>query len=111
MQIIWARLIAWLAAAIGLTFGAWEVFLTVTFMAVLAVCLYGVFLYALNDVLGYVLTSMRAINQPASSPSFTNFVGFTGWMLSELKVPQCIAFIVDIILLKWALRKIPFVKW
>ena len=111
MQIFWARLLGWLAAAFGGTIGGWQIFIVGAFMAWLATCLYSLFLYAVTDITSYMTSALSSVAAPDGRVSLSSFVGFVGWFANSLKVPQCLSFMVDIILLKWTLRKIPLIKW
>ena len=111
MQIFWARIAAWLAAALTGVFGGWEVFLAGGFLTFLGVALYGLFLYGVNDILTYLLSQLQSINAPASAPGAISFTGFAGWFFTMFQVPACLAFTIDIIVLKFIMRKIPLIKW
>jgi len=111
MGILWGRLVAWIAGGSFAMFGAWKVFIVGGFLAFLAVSLYSLFLYAVTDITGYMSTTLGAVSAPGGVASIGNFTGFIGWFASTMKLPQCLSFIVDVVLLKWTLRKIPFIKW
>jgi len=111
MQIFFGRFVAWLAASVLTIWTAYKTFWTVAFVGFIAVMLYALFLYGVQDILSTVLTKFQGVEQPTSAPVMLGFSNLAGWLLNVFKLPQCIAFIVDILLLKWTLRKIPFIKW
>lgn len=111
MGILWAKIVAWASAAILTVWTAKKTLLLVTFLSFLGVALYGVFLHGVEDILDSILLYATDIDTPGSSPELGNFTNLTGWVLDCFKLPECLAFIVDIIILKWTLRKIPIIKW
>lgn len=111
MGILWGKFVTWLGASILTIWIGYRAFWTVGFLAFLAVGLYGLFLYGLEDVLTYLLGRLQNTNVPSSAPTLSGFTGLAGWLLTVFRVPECIAFVIDIILLKFTLRKIPFIKW
>lgn len=111
MAIFWGKIVTWLAAGVLTVWTAKKTLLLVTFISFLSVALYGVFLYGVQDIFNSVLGYVGDVDAPGSSPALSNFTGFAGWLLSCFKLPECLAFIVEIIILKWTLRKIPIIKW
>lgn len=111
MQIFFGRLVTWIIGSTLTIWTAYKSFFLVTFIAFFMVGLYSLFLYGVQDILETVLTKLSSVQMPGSTPSIGGFSGLAGWFLVTLKVPEMLAFIIDIILLKWALRKIPFIKW
>jgi hypothetical protein len=111
MQIFFGRLVTWLSASVLTVWTAYKTFWIVGFIGFLAVGLYSLFLYGVQDILTTMLAKFQEVQQPGTTPALTGFASLTGWLLNCLKLPQCLAFIIDILILKWSLRKIPFIKW
>lgn len=112
MQIFFGRLVTWLAASILTVWTGYKTFFLVGFIGFLSVALYSLFLYGVEDVLDTVLTQFSTLSDvPEGSSNLTEFTGLAGWFLSCFKVPECISVVVDIVILKWTLRKIPLIKW
>lgn len=111
MQIFFGRIVTWLSAGVLTIWTAYKTFWIVGFIAFLAVALYSLFLYGVEDIFTTLLSKYANVNQPESTPAMSGFTGVAGWLLTCFKLPQCLAFIIDILLLKWTLRKIPFIKW
>lgn len=111
MQILFGRLITWLAASTLTIWTGYKAFFITGFLAFLAASLYSLLLYGVEDILTTVQAYTANVQQPGSTPNFQAFTGLAGWLLVQFKIPQCLTFIIDIILLKWTLRKIPLIKW
>lgn len=112
MQIFFGRLVTWLAASVLTIWTGYKTFFLVGFLGFLSVALYSLFLYGIEDILGVVLDQFTSIGEvPEGVSTLSEFTGLGGWFLARLKVPECLAVVVDMILLKWMLRKIPFIKW
>jgi len=110
MQIFFGRLVAWLAGSTLTIWTAYRAFWVTAFLSFLALILYTLFLDAVQDI-------MNAFMSVADEKGIVNgsvagqFTGLAGWLMIQFKVPECIVFAIDIIMLKWTLRKIPFIKW
>ena len=104
-------LLGWFGTAITTVFGGWKIFLVVTVMSFATVYFYNLISGLLQEALTFVTTQTNAAGVPSGMTSGYSFTGFAGYMLSVLKVPQCMAFIISVMSLKFMLRKIPFIKW
>ncbi len=111
MPVLFGKLVAWLGSAVLTVWTAYKSFFIVGFIAVLCVALYSIFLYGVQDILTTMLSKFGDVTQPGTTPQMGGFTGLAGWLLNCFKIPQCLAFIIDILVLKWTVRKIPIIKW
>lgn len=111
MVILIGRLVAWLSGSAFAFWGSYKVFLVGGFLAFLGVSLYSLFLYGVNDFADYISSALGAAGTPTGRAGLNSFAGFIGWFARSMKVPECLSFMVDVIMMKWIMRKIPFIKW
>lgn len=111
ISVMLRAVLAWLGPALTTLFGGWRVFLIVTLMSFLSVYLYNLLSGILQEVLNYVTTQAQGLTVPSGMSQTYSFTEFAGYMLSVLKIPECMSFIVSALLFKFAMRKIPFIKW
>ncbi|MFZ2447263.1 MAG: hypothetical protein WAW37_12970 [Syntrophobacteraceae bacterium] len=104
-----------LIGSLSVLFGTWKAFLGGFLVKVLlVVVLYNLVARILNEVLTWVVQKVGGINTPSalvSSFDAGSISSLGAWLLTTLRVPECFAFMLSVILLKWTLRKIPFVRW
>ncbi len=105
------KLTAWLGGGLFAMFGAWKVFLVGGFLAFLMVNVYNLVSEIILELLTFVSDQIAALTVPGSVGPIYQFTGLAGWFMVQFQVPQCVAFIVSVVLLKWTLRKIPFLRW
>jgi hypothetical protein len=105
-----SRLTVWLGAGLFSLFGAWKVFFSGVFLAFLGVTLFGLANYIIEDLLGWVIAKMTAVVVPELGAGYS-FTGFVGWGVSVFKIPECMAFIIAMVTVKWTMRKIPLIRW
>jgi len=112
---MWAAVLSKLGAFfVGIftaVFGSWKSILLVTFFAFLSIEIYNFICGIIEELLNYVVSSMSSVSMPEGATNTFTFSGVAGWFMSSLKIPECMSFIVSMVMLKWTLRKIPFVRW
>jgi hypothetical protein len=112
-------LIAWLGrgivAALGGVLGGWRTWVGgVLIKVILVVVLYNVAAVFIGDILTWVLGKLAAVSGPTGGIAtfdVATISSLAGWLVNKMMIPQCFAYMISCILLKWMLRKIPFVRW
>jgi hypothetical protein len=112
-------LIAWLGrillgGAVSL-FSGWRTwlgaFLIKTFLVVV---LYNLIAKVLQELIEWVVDKLGGVTVPDAVVSNFNVGSFTtlgAWFVTIMRLPECCAFMLSVIFLKWTLVKIPFIKW
>jgi len=78
-------------------------------MVILGIVVYNLVVDIIEEILNYVITQIASIQQiSVTSPSVS---GFAGWVVACLKIPECLAVVISIVMIKFTLRKIPFLRW
>ncbi len=99
---------AWFGRVLGGIFGL-KTFLNVVFMAVLGIIFYNLACDIIEEVLNFTLSNISGSPQGTiTSPSFS---GFAGWVISNLKIPECVSVVVSCVSIRFILTKIPFLHW
>jgi len=102
-------------ASLGALFGTWKAFLGGFLVKVLlVVVLYNLVARILREVLMWTVDKVGGVTAPGAVVSNFDVASVStlgAWLLTVLRIPECFAFMLSIILLKWSLRKIPFVRW
>jgi hypothetical protein len=99
---------AWLARIVLSVFSLKNV-LSFLFVSVLGVLLYNLGCDMIEEVLNFAVSKMSG--QSISSVSNPTFTGFAGWMISQLKIPECVSVVVTCVSIRFVLSKIPFLHW
>lgn len=112
MPVFLSRLIAFLSAAVAGILG-WKVFLTGGFLVALFIGMYGLLLTALGEMLNFTVTAFESLpGEPGDPQSLAmSFSGLAGWLLTCWKVPECLTFMVQAVMFRWVVTKIPFIRW
>ena len=93
-------------------FGSWKSVVLVSLVAFLGIGLYNLVVDIIQEVFDFASASMSAVNMGDGPPtSAMEFAGLAGYLATQLRLPECLSWVMSITLLKWLLAKIPFVKW
>lgn len=108
------KILAWVAKAIvtalGTLFSSWKIFLGTTLCTIGFVFFYNMIVDLFQEICDFGVASISDVSVSGSGTTY-QMVGLAGYIGTQLRIPECVAFIVSIILAKWLLRKIPFIKW
>lgn len=112
-------LFGWLGTALsgllGSLFGGWRTWVgAVAIKLLLVVVLYNLVVTVIGEVLSWVAGKIQGIDMPDALGSTLNvgdMSSLAGWLVDIMKIPECFAFMVSVIILKWSLRKIPLIRW
>jgi multisubunit Na+/H+ antiporter MnhC subunit len=99
---------AWLGRLLAGVFGI-KFFMGTLLMTILGVVLYNGLVDIVQEVFNFAI-SQAGGNSPSSitSPTIT---GFAGWFLANLYVPETFAVVITCVVIRFTLRKIPFLNW
>jgi len=64
-----------------------------------------------SEGLGWFLTKVTSVVGPGDIIQGVQGEGLLGYFMYKLKIPECFAFIGHIVMLRFLLTKIPFIKW
>lgn len=104
---------SWLATKIGSlsVLAGWKSFIVVVLGALASVMIFNVFVDISEICLNWVVSSLGAVSTPEGVSQTFSFAGLAGYLAVHLRLAEAFALVLSIVLLKWALVKIPFVKW
>lgn len=108
-------LIRGIIAALTALFGGWKGFFGGFLVkTLLVIVLYNLVVEFFDEVLQWVVQKLGGITAPGgtiSSFDVGSISSLGAWLVSTMRIPECLAFIITVIILKWTLRKIPFIRW
>ena len=108
---VWGACAAAIATAVAF-FGTWPAALYAVMVIVIGINLYNLACGCLQEILNWALTQLNTVSPPGGMPSSgLAFLNLAGYLATQLKFPQCLSFIFNIIALKWMIVKVPFLKW
>jgi putative flippase GtrA len=99
---------AWFASLLSGIF-SFKFFMSGVFMTIIGVVAYNLIVDTVEEVFNYAIATASGI--PSSSFTSQSFTGFAGWFLSQMYIPQTFAVIVTCVIIRFTLRKIPFLNW
>lgn len=111
MGALLTRLSAFLVGIFTAVFGSWKSVLLVTGLAFLAIGAYNLVCEIIQESLTFALNQISGVVAPDGGGSGINITGAGGWLLTQLRFPECVAFVISCVSIKFIARKIPFVKW
>ncbi len=103
--------ISWLGGILGTLFVGWKGFFVLTFLSFLGINLYNLFVEIAEEITSFIVASTSAIQSPTGSSLVAEFAGVAGYLATHLRLVECISFILNIVILKWLVVKIPLLKW
>lgn len=98
---------AWFSRILASIFGL-RFFMGGTFMLIGGIVLYNLVVEIIEEVMTFTISQLSGTTASVASPTIS---GFVGWSVAQLKIPECFSVMVSCVILKWALRKIPFIRW
>lgn len=106
MQVLFGRLIQWISGTISTAWLAHTTLFTVGIMSAASIMLYGVILYFIQDALNTAMSYIQSVQVPQY-----NLVSIGSYLLCLLKIPQCLGVVIDLSIIRFVAKKIPFIKW
>jgi hypothetical protein len=103
----------WTALGGSLTalFGGWKTVILVTLLAFGAIAAYNLVVDIVEECFNFALASIGGVGTSGLGSGVVQIAGLGAYLASHMRIPECIAFIVNITILKWIVAKIPFIKW
>ena len=103
----------WLATKIGSlsVLAGWKTFAVLVLGSLAGVMIFNVFVDLAEIILNWVLAQLGNITMPNGISQSFSFSGLAAYLAVHLKIAESFALVLSVILLKWGLVKIPFVKW
>jgi hypothetical protein len=101
-------MLAWFARLLSGIFSV-KFFLGGLFMTILGVVLYNGLVAIVQEVFNFAIS--QAGTQNAGSITSPTITGFAGWFLSNLYIPETFSVMLTCIIIRFTLRKIPFLNW
>lgn len=111
MGALLSRLSVFLVGLFTAVFGSWKSVLLVTGLAFLAIGLYNLVCEIIQETLTFALNQIGNIASPEGGGAGISITGAGGWLLTQLRFPECVAFVISCVSIKFIARKIPFIKW
>lgn len=99
---------AWLGRLLGGIFGL-KTFLSLIFMTILGIIFYNLACDIIEEILNFTISHISG--SPAGTVTKASFSGFAGWVISNLKIPECVAVMVSCTSIRFIVTKIPFLHW
>lgn len=78
--------------------------------SVLGIIIYNYGCDALQEVFTFISGQLQSSTSSLSAPVLA-LSGFAAWAAIHLRVPDILAFVITVFILKFTLRKIPFLRW
>jgi len=97
----------------GLSFGmfvGWRGAIWTIGAAIATVVVFNTFYDITQIILAFVVSRVGSESSSLQSQS-VSITGLAAYLAGKLRIPECISYILSIVILKWTLVKIPFVKW
>lgn len=90
-------------------FGGWKAIGKLLIMIALPIILYNLCVDLGKETFDFILSKIN-VSTGFSSP-VVQITGLAGYFAAQLRLAECFAIIVSIYMLKFLLRKIPFIRW
>lgn len=99
--------------SLGALFGNWKSWLVLSAMGFAMINLYNLYVEIVQETLTFVMTQVQSVGGGGTGPPVMvqQFVGLAGWLATKLRLVECFSVVLNTVLLKWSLVKIPFLTW
>lgn len=94
---------------IRLLFSSWRAFFTGTFIISLLALLWKFAVELILRLLGFALSLLASVTGPDSI--VVEYTGLAAYFVYHFKIAECLTVIFSAVILKFILRKIPFIGW
>lgn len=104
---------AWLVTRIGgaALFSGWKTFLVLILGSLASVMIFNVFVDIAEACLNWLVSTMSNVTMPDGISQSFSFTSLAAYLAIHLKIAESFALVMSVVVLKWTLVKIPFVKW
>lgn len=90
---------------------AWKSVVALLVTSVLGIVLYNLVTEIVGELFQFVQSQMSQLSSQGLSGVAIQLTGLGAWIGERLKVPEQVALMVSFVCAKWAIVKIPFLKW
>lgn len=103
----------WLATKIGsfAIFSGWKTFAVLVLGSLASVMIFNVFVDIVEIFLNWVVGTLDDTTMPEGISQSFSFTALAAYLAIHLKIAESFALVLSVVLLKWSLVKIPFLKW
>lgn len=103
----------WLATKIGsLTlFTGWKTFAVLVLGSLASVMMFNVFVDVVEILLNWLVGELGNVSMPDGITQEFSFTALAAYLAVHLKIAESFALVLSVVILKWTLVKIPFLKW
>lgn len=103
----------WIATKIGslALFSGWKTFLVLVLGSLASVMVFNVIVDLIEILLNWLVGAMSDITMPDGISQSFSFTSLAAYLATHLKIAECFALVLSVVMLKWTLVKIPFLKW
>ena len=99
-----------IVAALGVLGGGWKTFIMVTVLGALSIVGYNLVCEVLGEVFGWAASKAGEFTSGGLS-NRASLTGLAAYFAEHLRMVECFAVVVQVVFLKFMLRKIPFLRW
>lgn len=103
----------WLSTRIGsfAIFSGWKTFAVLVLGALASVMIFNVFVDIAEICLNWLLGELGTVAMPDGISQSFSFTALAAYLAIHLKIAESFALVLSVVILKWSLVKIPFLKW
>lgn len=103
----------WLATKIGsfAIFSGWKTFAVLIFGALASIMMFNVFVDIVEIFLNWIVGTLDDTTMPEGISQSFSFTALAAYLAIHLKIAESFALVLSVVLLKWSLVKIPFLRW
>lgn len=91
--------------------GGWKSVFKIFFFTGLAVILYNLGCDVVQEGFTFLSSKLQGVDTSGITSPTLQLSGFAAWAVIHLRIPDILTFAITVYLLKFGLRKIPFLKW
>lgn len=108
-----AAFAVWLSTRIGsfAVFSGWKTFAVLVLGSLASVMIFNVFVDVAEIVLNWLVGELGTVTMPDGISQGFSFTALAAYLAIHLKVVESFALVLSVVILKWTLVKIPFLKW
>ncbi len=89
--------------------GGWRAIARLLIVVAIPLILYNLTCDIIQEVMNFAISQISSSNA-GESPTI-QLTGLVGWIAQQFQFPECLSVIISITMLKFILRKIPFLRW
>lgn len=103
----------WLSTKIGsfAIFSGWKTFAVLILGSLASVMIFNVFVDIAEILLNWLVSELGNVSMPDGISQEFSFTALAAYLAIHLKVAESFALVLSVVILKWTLVKIPFLKW